>query len=400
MRKVSILLLLVFCFLINPNLTKASEEILVSLPLIQHELNQDEDALYHDLYQVIFNTTNSDNLMREELLGRIQVYISTIMAIQHYNNAKIGYWEVVSNALVHEAGEWTLRNSPWREQIGSDYISQLFQIAHTANPEANLYYADNGAALPGKAEAVYNLISQLQTDNVPIDGIVFTISNNPSHMELVQVLDLYTSLNLQISIKELTLDQFVFYFNALQSYRDQIEYITVKDLENKIFIITKELLLQPEYLVDNLLLKFLTIENLLTDKTLSASHEAQRAARLNDEILSTSWGPRAEPPYWITVDLGSEQILTNWTVYHRGSPSEIAGAINTSDFFLQASDDLTNWYDLDSFTDNLKSITNRRIPLVPARYLRLLITKPSSLDFNQDLILYEWEVHGVKFPDK
>ncbi len=153
--------------------------------------------------------------------------------------------------------------------------------------------------------------------------------------------------------------------------------------------------------VDGIIIKAAFTENVLLNKAVEASHLQERAARAVDGELLTSWGPRAEPPYWLSVDLGEPHLLTRWVVYHRGSGGVTGGGttegpLNTADFSLQVSQDKNVWYDVDAVTGNIHSVTNRAVNLVEARYVRLMITKPSSFEFNQDCVIYEWEVYGLK----
>lgn len=153
--------------------------------------------------------------------------------------------------------------------------------------------------------------------------------------------------------------------------------------------------------VDRMIIREVYTENVLLNKAVEASHIQDRAGRAVDGELLTSWGPRAEPPYWLSVDLGEPQMLTRWVVYHRGSGGVTGGGstegpLNTADFCLQVSHDNNVWHDVDVVTGNIQSVTDRVIDLVEARYVRLVITKPSSFDFNQDCVIYEWEVHGLR----
>ena len=71
------------------------------------------------------------------------------------------------------------------------------------------------------------------------------------------------------------------------------------------------------------------------------------------------------------------------------------GPLNTADFRLQISEDNDTWHDVDIVQGNQARVTDRVI-IAPAeaQYVRLLIDKPSSMDFNKDAVIYEWEVYG------
>ncbi|NLJ74754.1 MAG: hypothetical protein GX331_07160 [Firmicutes bacterium] len=143
-----------------------------------------------------------------------------------------------------------------------------------------------------------------------------------------------------------------------------------------------------------------TSENIALNTSVQASHRPDRAARAVDGELFTSWSPSDKPPYWLSVDLGEPYILTRWVVHHRGgggfSPDLIDGPVNTADFRLQVSKDQITWEDVDVVENNILSITDRTITPTRARYVRLLITKPSSFDFDKEAVIYELEVYGLE----
>src|SRR5690554_2672100 len=141
-------------------------------------------------------------------------------------------------------------------------------------------------------------------------------------------------------------------------------------------------------------------ENLLVNRQIDASHLPERAGRAIDGELMSSWNPKAEPPYWLSVDLGEICLVNRWVVYHRGgggfSPTGGEDPLNTADFRLQISEDGETWEDVDQVLDNRASVTDRAFAPVEARYVRLMIDKATSLAFNQDAVIYEWEVYGFR----
>lgn len=151
---------------------------------------------------------------------------------------------------------------------------------------------------------------------------------------------------------------------------------------------------------DRIVIKENTAENLVIDKPVQASHREERANRAIDGNLISSWSVNEEPPYWLSIDLGEPHVLTQWVVYHRGGGGAggdlLDGPINTADFKLQVSDDQVTWDDVDVVEDNNLSVTDRAITPTLARYVRLLITNPTSFDFNREAVVYEFEVHGLE----
>ena len=108
-----------------------------------------------------------------QLSHLLQEHITTVM--KHYAG-HVFAWDVVNEAL-DENGH--LRDSPWFNQPGigladkgSAYIEQAFRWAHEADPQALLFYNDNGAeGLNTKSDAIYAMVKDFRHRGVPIDGV-------------------------------------------------------------------------------------------------------------------------------------------------------------------------------------------------------------------------------------
>ncbi len=87
-----------------------------------------------------------------------------------------------------------------------------------------------------------------------------------------------------------------------------------------------------------------------------------------DDKWCTGWTSNSK---WLTVDLGEQYEINRWVVYHAGisEPSYY----NTRDFRLQYSEDGTNWYTIDTVTNNTDNITERSTRTFLSRYVRLYI---------------------------
>lgn len=480
----------------------------------------------------VFEHNDGTLLERDQLLSRMQEHINTVAG--HYQG-QVYSWDVINEAVEFVDGSWGLRDSKWHEIIGDDYLEYAFRFAHTADPNAQLYYNDYSTTNPGKRDAIFNLVQDLLAKDVPIDGIgmqghwsIF----GPSEQELRDALNLYASLGVKLSITELDVsvydyadrenrypvelpdsihdqqaNQYANFFRIFKQYSDVIDRVTfwgtndryswknnhpqpnrpdhplLFDRQNEIkpafwaildldrpWYVTKGFydgalkltnihgdalvtLIPGKYTIDELqtlgldfyevdrlqlsrgyimalypvgdfqgkplffrgscpfpvaefldafgfVISAMEPQNLLPGNPVDASHLQERAERAIDGDLFTSWGPRNNPPYWISADLGKLHLLTGWRVYHRGSggitsSSPVEGPLNTADFCLQLSMDGQSWHTVDTIEDNTAGVTDRPLDLVEARYVRLLVTKPSSFDFNQDLVIYEWEVFGL-----
>ncbi|MDN3264187.1 endo-1,4-beta-xylanase [Streptomyces sp. CSDS2] len=90
--------------------------------------------------------------------------------VRHFKG-RIWQWDVVNEAF-NEDG--TLRDSIWLRELGPGYIADAFRWAHEADPRALLFYNDYNTEWTGpKSDAVYELVSRLRAEGVPVDGVGF-----------------------------------------------------------------------------------------------------------------------------------------------------------------------------------------------------------------------------------
>jgi len=139
---------------------------------------------------------------REELLNRMRDHIHTVVA--RYKG-KIKAWDVVNEAIA-DGGTNILRNSPWLEIIGPDFIAKAFEYAHEADPDAILRYNDYGLENPAKRRKLIALIKSLQEQHVPVMAIgsqTHVNVSSPSFEAEDQALTEMETLGLPIHITEL-----------------------------------------------------------------------------------------------------------------------------------------------------------------------------------------------------
>lgn len=106
-----------------------------------------------------------ENVSREEMIARLKDHISTVVG--RYKG-RIKGWDVVNEAILDDG---SLRQTPFLEIIGEDYLELAFQFAHEADPEAELYYNDYSMASPAKRERVVQLVRDLKAKGIRIDGV-------------------------------------------------------------------------------------------------------------------------------------------------------------------------------------------------------------------------------------
>jgi len=107
------------------------------------------------------------NFTRDQVIDIMREHIFTF--IGRYRGL-VWSWDVVNEAIDDSNG--ALRNSFWLQRIGPEYIRLAFEFARQADPDATLYYNDYSIeGINTKSNAVYNLVSDLRSQGVPIDGV-------------------------------------------------------------------------------------------------------------------------------------------------------------------------------------------------------------------------------------
>jgi endo-1,4-beta-xylanase len=144
---------------------------------------------------------NGPHASREELLQRMHDHIFTVVG--RYKG-KIKVWDVVNEAVA-DGGTNLLRNSPWSQIIGPDFIAKAFEYAHEADPDAILRYNDYSLEIPEKRHKLIALITSLQEQHVPIMAIgsqTHVSVSSPSFEAEDQALAELETLGLPIHITE------------------------------------------------------------------------------------------------------------------------------------------------------------------------------------------------------
>jgi endo-1,4-beta-xylanase len=155
---------------------------------------------------------NPSGISRDEAIENLVNHVTEV--VTRYAG-QVAVWDVVNEAfpssvLPSPAGEpvdWRsqLRQTPWLEAIGYDYIEIAFRAAHAADPTAKLIYNDYNLNQPGKREAVFYMVKELLERGVPIHGIGmqghYSLDTNPRQVE-ASILR-FAELGINVSITEL-----------------------------------------------------------------------------------------------------------------------------------------------------------------------------------------------------
>jgi endo-1,4-beta-xylanase len=113
----------------------------------------------------VFEGEEGRPLDRETALARLREHIQ---AVAGRYKGRIHGWDVVNEA-VNDDG--TMRQTPWLEAIGEDYVARAFEYAREADPEAELYYNDYNVWKPEKRAAILKLVNALREEGLRVDGV-------------------------------------------------------------------------------------------------------------------------------------------------------------------------------------------------------------------------------------
>ena len=187
---------------------------------------------------------------RETVLLRLREHIRAVMG--RYR-ARVRGWDVVNEAVSDEGKEW-LRQSPWLDALGGDYVEEAFRFAREADPDAELYYNDYNLEQPGKRDRAVRLITRLQERGVHIDGVGlqghFTLAS-VNVEEVAKTIETFAAMGLRVNISELDMrlyawhdrenrypdgappdllaeqaDKYAALFNVFVAHRDAIDRVT------------------------------------------------------------------------------------------------------------------------------------------------------------------------------
>lgn len=189
-----------------------------------------------------------ENADKEILLKRLENHITKIG--NRYKDS-VYCWDVVNEAI-EDKTEIILRESPWPQILGEDFMEQVFTLTKEILPEKKLFYNDYNETDPNKSIKIYNAIKSMKEKGVPIEGLGMQLHGSihyPSLDELKKALELYASLQISIHITELDISVYDFndksgfvapskeilekqaqvygdFFKVFRDYKDVIESVT------------------------------------------------------------------------------------------------------------------------------------------------------------------------------
>jgi len=111
--------------------------------------------------------------LKNELESILRDHIKTV--VKRYKG-KIQYWDVVNEVFSENPNSGELRKTFWYNILGKDYIEKAFRWAHEADEKSKLFINDtNIAERNPKSDALYEMIKDLKSKGVPIEGIGFQL---------------------------------------------------------------------------------------------------------------------------------------------------------------------------------------------------------------------------------
>lgn len=108
---------------------------------------------------------NGKPVSPDTLRARMRTYIHDVVG--RYKGRVKG-WDVVNEAI-EEDGSY--RNSPFYQILGEEFIPYAFELAHEADPDAELYLNDYGMDNPGRRDAYVKLLTDLKARGLRVDAI-------------------------------------------------------------------------------------------------------------------------------------------------------------------------------------------------------------------------------------
>ncbi|OAK93837.1 tomatinase [Phaeosphaeriaceae sp. SRC1lsM3a] len=146
----------------------------------------------------ILNETDPTAL-RASLLDHFKAFML------RYDGSRVDRWDVVTEVIKTQGGG--LDPNFFYRILGPGYIADAFRLARIASPKAKLFINENLVeTLPGKRQELYDLVSGLVAEEVPIDGVALQMHITevaPIPGVLTDMVKSYNALGLEVAIAEM-----------------------------------------------------------------------------------------------------------------------------------------------------------------------------------------------------
>jgi endo-1,4-beta-xylanase len=197
----------------------------------------------------IFEDGNGRTVGKDVLFARMKSHIETV--VSRYKDVIYG-WDVVNEVIADEEDKF-YRRTKWLDITGESFVDKAFEYAHTADPNATLFYNDYNESHPVKREKIYKLVKSLLDRDVPIHGVGLQAHWNvldPHLDDIRRAIERYAELGLTLQFTEMDVSMFSFddrrtdlkvptqqmvelqqeryeqFFQVFKSYKDVISAVT------------------------------------------------------------------------------------------------------------------------------------------------------------------------------
>jgi endo-1,4-beta-xylanase len=113
----------------------------------------------------VFKGSDGNKIDRDTLLKRIDEHISNVVG--HYKG-RINAWQVINEPIGRDG---KMRKNKWFEIIGEDYVQKVFEYAHKADPNVELYYNGHDMLTKEATDSIVRLVKAIKNKGGRIDGI-------------------------------------------------------------------------------------------------------------------------------------------------------------------------------------------------------------------------------------
>ena len=129
-----------------------------------------------------------------------------IRSVAGHYRGRVLAWDVVNEAVADDGSG--LRDTIFRQKLGDRYIADAFRLAREADPQALLFYNDySGEGLNAKSNRIYDLVSGLLAQGVPVDGVGLQMhisaTNPPADTSIAANMRRLAALGLLVNISEM-----------------------------------------------------------------------------------------------------------------------------------------------------------------------------------------------------
>lgn len=141
---------------------------------------------------------------KDLLLSRLKNHIQTV--VKRYKG-KAYCWDVVNEAISYlPPDKLDARTDVMYEIAGEEYIEKAFIYAHEADPDAKLFYNDNGEEWSKKRNKVFAFLKKMKLKGIPIHGVGFQahwgIEGLPESY-LRETIKMFSDIGLEVQLTEL-----------------------------------------------------------------------------------------------------------------------------------------------------------------------------------------------------